>query len=157
MTTAQLAILHICHQTSSFYDHHNIFVAFWRCFHLTEVWQLQLHCRCWICEAVVGLFVWKNRVFKMYTEFCYHLCCSSSVILDTIPFNVQRSLALSLGFRSLFLLADAITTVDIAALDKHNRVAVLVTDAPAKRTPTICPLRKSDKCPILQCFRTICY
>jgi len=40
----------------------------------------------------------------MYIEFCCHLCCNSSVILDTNSFNVRRSLALSLGFRSLFLL-----------------------------------------------------
>jgi len=48
------------------------------------------------------------RVFKMNIEFCCYLCCSSSMILDTILFNVQRSLALSLGFRSLFLLADEV-------------------------------------------------
>jgi len=34
----------------------------------------------------------------------------------------------------------AIITLETAALDTPNKVAVLVTDAPAKRTPTICPL-----------------
>ena len=36
-----------------------------------------------------------NRVFKMNTEFCCHLCCSSS-------------LSLSCGFRSLLLFADEV-------------------------------------------------
>ena len=35
-------------------------------------------------------------------------------------------------------------TLETAALDKANKVAILVTDAPAKRAPTFCPLWKSD-------------
>ena len=34
----------------------------------------------------------------------------------------------------------AIITLENAALDTPIKVAVLVTDAPAKRAPTICPL-----------------
>jgi hypothetical protein len=49
----------------------------------------------------------RNRVFNMNTEFCCHFCCSRSMILDTIPFNVRRSLSLSSGFRPSFLLAAA--------------------------------------------------
>jgi len=36
-------------------------------------------------------------------------------------------------------------------------LAVLVTDAPAKRSTTVCPLSKSDKSPILQYFHSNCY
>jgi len=39
----------------------------------------------------------------------------------------------------------ALTTLDPAALDTPNKVAVLVRDVPAKRTPTICPLWKPDE------------
>jgi len=38
----------------------------------------------------------------------------------------------------------AIITLETAALEKHNKVALSVTDAPAVRAPTICPLWKSD-------------
>jgi hypothetical protein len=34
----------------------------------------------------------RNRVFKMNIQFCRHLCCSSSVIFETI-LNVRRSLS----------------------------------------------------------------
>ena len=62
------------------------------------------------------------------------------------------------GLWSLFLVADyvfpwfvyAIITLDTAALDTPNKVAVLVTDATAKHTPTIHSLWKSEKSPILQ-------
>jgi hypothetical protein len=33
-----------------------------------------------------------------------------------------------------------IITLETAALDTTNKVAVLVTDVPAKRAPTSCPL-----------------
>jgi hypothetical protein len=36
------------------------------------------------------------------------------------------------------------TTLETVALDTPNNTAVFVTDAPAKRAPTICPLSKSD-------------
>ena len=73
--------------------------------------------------------------------------------LDTILFDVRRSLSLSFGFRTLLLLADdvfpyfvyAVITLETAALYTPNEVAVLVTDAPAKRALTICPLWKSYK------------
>jgi len=68
--------------------------------------------------------------------------------IDQILFNVWRYLLPSFGFQPLFLLADdvlplfvyVIITLETAALDTPNKVAVLVADAPAKRTPTICPL-----------------
>ena len=85
-----------------------------------------------------------NKTFKINIHFCCHFCCSS-IILDTILFNVWRSLSLSIGFRPLFLLADdvlpwfmhAIVTMETAALPKPNKVAVLFTDAAAKHVSTI--------------------
>ena len=41
-------------------------------------------------------------------------------------------------------------TLDTAALDAPNRMAVSVTVAPAKRAPAIYRVRISDKSPILQ-------
>jgi len=64
--------------------------------------------------------------------------------VDTIPFNVPRSLSLSFGIQPLFLLADdvfpwlmyAIITLETAALDTPNKVAVL-----AKHAPTMSSLK----------------
>jgi len=61
------------------------------------------------------------------------------------PLQRKRSLSLSFHFQPLFLLADdvlpcfmyVIITLETAALDTPNKVAVLVTDAPAKCAPTI--------------------
>jgi len=85
--------------------------------------------------------------------------------IDTVLFNVWQSISLSFGFRPLFLLADdvllwfvyVIITLETAAVDTPNKVAVFVTDAPAKCAPTIWPLWKPDKSPILQHFHTNCY
>jgi len=49
-----------------------------------------------------------------------------------------------------------ITTLETAALDTPNKVAILVTDAPAKRAPTMSSL-KNVMSPILQFFHTNCY
>jgi hypothetical protein len=64
------------------------------------------------------------------------------------PHNVQRSLLLRFGFRSVFLLADdvfpgfvfAVIALETAALDTPNKMAPLFTDAEAKRAPTTCCL-----------------
>jgi len=72
---------------------------------------------------------------------------------------------LVLVFDHLLLLADedlpwcvyAVLTLENAGLDTPNKVASLVTDAPAKRTPTICPLWKSEKSHILHYYHTNCY
>jgi hypothetical protein len=61
---------------------------------------------------------------------------------------MRLSLLLGFGFGPLFLLADdvfprfvyAVMTFGTAALETPHKVAVLVTDSPAKRAPTICPL-----------------
>jgi len=52
-----------------------------------------------------------NRVFKMNTEFCYHLYRSSFVIFflgggNTIFLKARRSLSLNFGFRPQFLADD---------------------------------------------------
>jgi hypothetical protein len=48
-------------------------------------------------------------------------------------------------------------TLETTAVDIRDKVAVLVTNAPAERVPTDCPLWKSDKSPILQYFHMDCY
>ena len=45
-------------------------------------------------------------------------------------------------------------TLEAAALDTPNKVAVLVTDAAAKRAPTMSSLKTQS--PILQYFHTKC-
>ena len=75
----------------------------------------------------------------------------------TILFNIWQSLSLSFCFRPLFLLADDvlpwfvydIITLETDALDAPNSDC-FITDAPAKHVPTICPLWRSEKSPILQ-------
>ena len=70
--------------------------------------------------------------------------------LDTVLFKGWGFLSLRFGFQSLFLLADdvfpwfvyAIITLETTAMDTSNKVAVPVTDAPGKHTPTICSLWK---------------
>ena len=42
-------------------------------------------------------------------------------------------------------------TLDTVALDTSQRLAVLVTDAPARRAPTICPLLNFGMSPIMLC------
>ena len=98
-----------------------------------------------------------NKIFKMNIEFCHHLCRSSSVIVRHNPLQWTIIPLTQFVFWPLILLANdvfswfvyAVITLEIAALDAHKKVAILVTDAPAKCTPTICPLWKSDKSPIL--------
>jgi len=67
------------------------------------------------------------------------------------------SLSVNFGFHPLFLFADdvllcfvyAVITVDTVARETLNSSDVFVTDAPANRTPTICPLSKSERSRIL--------
>ena len=51
----------------------------------------------------------------------------------------------------------AVITLETAGLYAPNKVDILVTDAPVKHAPTICPLWKPDKSPILQYFNMNCY
>jgi hypothetical protein len=71
--------------------------------------------------------------------------------------NAQQLLSVYIDLRPLFILTDvfllrvvyAAITVETVALDTPKNVTGFVTDAPAKRAPTICPLSKLDKSPNL--------
>ena len=113
---------------------------------------------------LIRLFLWKRSsrwILSSPVTFVAVLLW----FIDTIPFNVWQSFSLHFGFRPLFLSAEdvlpcfvyVIITLETAALLTPNKVAVLVTEAPAKRTPTICPLWKSENSPICQYFHTNCY
>jgi len=106
-----------------------------------------------------------NWVRKMNIEYWCTFAAVVLSFLDTILFNVRRSLSVSFGFRPLVLVAGdifpwfvyAVMTLKTAATDTPNKVRVLVIDAPAKSAPIICPFWKSDKSPILQYFHMNCY
>lgn len=86
----------------------------------------------------------------------------------TIRVSTQTSLSdsfLSCGQLLLFHVLHpswwyANITLDTVGLGTPQRLAVLNTDAPARHTPTICPLSSSDMSPItlcgLQCLIYIC-
>ena len=84
--------------------------------------------------------------------------------LDTIWVSTRTSLSDSFLLRPQFILLDVVRpswwyadiTLDIVALDTSQRLAVLVTDAPARCAPTICPLLNSDMSPIMQYFEQNC-
>jgi len=113
----------------------------WRTTHLT-ILRISNHQTSSDCSSTVDVGSVKlssdsfcaNRVFKMNTEFCCHLCCNSSMnLLDMVFLNVRRSLSLSFGFRPLFLLDDifpwfvyVVITLETAALDTPNKVAILL-------------------------------
>jgi hypothetical protein len=99
-----------------------------------------------------GQFLWKQSLRDEYSVLLScHLCCSSSVIFRKNSFQCT-----TISFyQCWFVHADI--TLKTVTLDTPNNVAVFVTDAPAKRAPTICPLSKSDKSPISQFFHTDCH
>jgi hypothetical protein len=106
----------------------------------------------------------RNRVFKKnIVLLSCHLCCSSSVIFRNSPSQCTRSLSVKVEFHPLFLFADvfpwfvyADIFLETVALDTPNNVTDFVTDAPAKRAPTICPLSELGKTPIFWFFtRTV--
>ena len=109
--------------------------------------------------------VFVESVFKMNIKFCCYLCAVLLWFIDTIFFNVWQSLSLSFCFWPLFLLADDVLpwcvydfiTLETAALDTPNKLAIFVTDVPAKHAPTILPLWKSETSPILRYSHTNCY
>ena len=144
----------------------------WSSHHLFHLWALISVIRGLAIAALPWMLdLWRSHqtvfvetVFKMNIKFCCHLCCSTSMIYRHNPLQRTRSLSLSFGFQPLFLLADdvlpcfmyVIITLETAALGTPNKVAVLVTDAPAKCAPTIWPLWKSEKSTSLQYFHTYC-
>ena len=98
------------------------------------LWMLDLWSSHWT-------FFCGNRVHKMTVRV---LLSRSSVVI--FRHNPLQYLSLTFGFWPQFLLADDVfplftytfITLETAALNTPNKVGVLVTDAPAKRTPTIC-------------------
>ena len=99
-----------------------------------------------------------NRVFKMNTELCCHLCCSISLIFRHNPLHlVWFSVTIPLSWWCLPVICVCLNNLETAALVTPNKVAGLVADVPAKCAPTICPLWKYDKSPILQYFHMSCY
>jgi hypothetical protein len=94
-----------------------------------------------------------------------HLSCSSCAIFEAILLNVRHSLSVSVDFGPLYLFADVVfpwfvyayTTLGTVALDAPNNVAGFITDAPAKRAQTLCPLSKSDKSSIFLFFHMDCH
>jgi hypothetical protein len=103
--------------------------------------------------------VFVGRVFKMNIQFCCHLCCSSSVISQNNPSQCM-TISFHVDFRPLFLFANVVflrfvyanIILETVTLDTPNKVAVFVMDAPAKCTPTICPLQKLEKSRIFWFF-----
>ena len=135
-------------------------------FHLLGLFSvikgLALPWTCWICEALIRLFV--ESVFKMNINFCCHFCCSTATIYRHNPLQCTAIPFTWFGFRPPFLLADDVLpwfvyvtiTLEIAALDTPNKVTVSL-QMPQLNTPTICPLWKSETSPILEYLQTNCY
>ena len=122
-------------------------------------WMSDLWSSCWNFFVVTGSSGW-------ILSSAVTLAAVLIWLIDTILFKAPRSLSVSFGLQPLFLSADDIlpwyvyvaTTLGTAALDKPNEVAVVLQMLQLnKRTPTICPLWKSDKSPILQYFHTNYY
>jgi len=113
-------------------------------------------------QALVGVFLWKQCLQGEYLVLFF----AAAVLwfLVTILFNIWRSFSLSFGFRPLIFSADEVfswfvydvATLGTTAFDTPHEVDILFGDAAAKRTPTICPLWKSEKCLTLEPFHTNC-
>jgi hypothetical protein len=82
------------------------------------------------CGHSVGIV----RLRTETTEF--FCCCFSLLMLSSYDTNI---------------------TLETVALHTPNNAEVFITDAPAKRTPMICPLSKLDKFPIFRFFHKDCH
>ena len=109
--------------------------------------QLSLDCFC------------GNRVLKMNTEFSCHLYLFNiwpEFSCHLYLFNICQSLSLSFVFQPLSLLAD-----DVFPWFMHAIITLQTVDlyrcSSMFTAPTICPLWKSDKSPILLYFHMNCY
>jgi hypothetical protein len=114
------------------------------------------------------LDLWSSRRTVFVEAGSRWIFSSAAVYLgffETILFTVWRSLSVNVDFRPQFLFADVVfpwfvysyITSETVAVNTPNYVAVLITDAPAKRAPMIGPLSKSDKSPIFIYFPTDCH
>jgi len=82
----------------------SLMLGTWRMAHLTIffTFYLQLYHGCWICEALIRLFLWK-RPSRWTLSSAVTFAAVPLWFIDTIHFNVRQSLSLS--FWPLFLLA----------------------------------------------------
>jgi hypothetical protein len=101
--------------------------------------NIQFYCPV-TCAAVVG-------TFRNSPSLCATISLCQCWFSPTVP--------LRWCWRPIIRVADI--TLETVALDTPNNVAVFVTDAPAKRAPTICPLSKSDKSYIFRFFHMDCH
>ena len=84
----------------------------------------------------------------MNIKFCCHLCCSDYTIVkiqSSAMYGDPFHLVLVFGHSSSKVMMSShdvygIITLETAAVDMPNEVAILVTNAPTKRIQTICPL-----------------
>ena len=131
------------HQPSRFYHRHTVFFTF--------------YC-CWICEALVRLFVLKQRLQGEYWVLLSTLLRQFSD-LQTQSCSMYRDpfhLVLVFGHSSSQLTMSShdlcvVTTLRTAALDTANEVAVW------SQTLQLNAHQQSDQSPILHYFHTKCY
>jgi hypothetical protein len=92
-----------------------------------------------------------NRVFKMNIQFCCPVTYAAVIMwfFETILRKAGRSLSVNVDFRSLLLFADVVfpwfvyvnIALETVALDTPSNMAGFLTDAPAKRAPTVCSFK----------------
>jgi hypothetical protein len=121
-------------------------------------WMLDLWNSCWTVFVETRFSRWIFSSAVTYAAVVVWL-------FETTLLNVLRSLSVIVDFRPLFLFTNVVfpwfiyadITLETVALDTHNNVSVVITDASTKHTLTICPLSKSDKSPIFQFFHADCH
>jgi hypothetical protein len=113
-----------------------------------EVCQLQPCQGCWICEARVDQFLWKQGLQDEYSVLLSPVLqyCDFSKQSFSVYDNLFLSLLIIDHCFSLLMLSShdsflsANITLETVTLDTLNNVAVFVSDAPANHAPTICTL-----------------
>jgi hypothetical protein len=122
------------------------------------LWMLDL----WRSRQTVFVERWSSRWM-----FSFAVTCTAVAprVLETILLSVRQSLSFSVHFHLLLLFTDVVfpwfvyanITLETVAVNTPNNMAVIVTNAPAKRAPVICYLSNSGKCPIIRVFHTDCH
>jgi hypothetical protein len=110
-------------------------------------------------KLTLGSF-YGNKVFTVNIQFCCHLCCSSCAIFRNNPSRCTTislcqcwflpTIPLRCCFSMIHICRRILKTLSFPI--QLIMLQLVVTDAPATRAPTICPLSKSDKCPIFWFF-----
>jgi hypothetical protein len=96
----------------------------------------------------------ENRVFMMNIQFYSHLWFFKTILLN-VRYQCQCWFLPTVTVFPWFMYINI--TLETVALDSPNNVAVFVTHAPAKHTPTMCPLSKLDKSPFFLFFHIDCH